>query len=557
MAGKVPLPVRYDPSLEHVALDEAETREALTATMRSIAETTFRDYGHAVRSVHAKSHALLEGELTVLDGLPPELAQGMFARPVSYPVVMRISTNPGDILDDRVSAPRGLAVKVVGVEGERLPGAEGAVTQDFVMANGPAFVAPDAKAFLGSLKMLAATTDKAEGGKMALSAALQGVNTALKAVGVESPLVTSMGGQPLTHPLGESFYSQAPLRYGDYVAKVMIAPVSPNLTALKERPLELHGDPNGLRQAAIDEMAHMDGEWEVRVQLCTDLNRMPVEDASTQWPEDESPYRAVARIRVPAQPAWSEARAAQADDGLAFSPWHGLLAHQPLGSINRARRPAYAALSAFRAEHNGQPNPEPRSAVGLSAAPASAVGITPGREGFRNARPGPQKPGLGQRAATGAVGGLAGGLLVSAVLLLKQAFTGQPSDLVQLQRKLVSPRTPSWMQGDAGLEEEGAAHGGHLALSAASGALYGALKPAGVAPVGAGLAFGMGFLALAYGAAGPALRLTPPPTRDTPANNLQHVALHALFGVATALIADRLQRRLAMSKPEPRQTRHR
>ena len=121
----------------------------------------------------------------------------------------------------------------------------------------------------------------------------------------------------------------------------------------------------------------------------------------------------------------------------------------------------------------------------------------------------------------------------------------------------ITPRTPSWMQGDAGLEEEGAAHGGHLALSAASGALYGALKPAGIAPVGAGLAFGMGFLALAYGAAGPALRLTPPPTRDTPANNLQHVALHALFGVATALVADRLERRLKVSEPGPRQARRR
>ena len=32
-------PVRYDPSLGHVAPDEAETRDALIATMRSIAES--------------------------------------------------------------------------------------------------------------------------------------------------------------------------------------------------------------------------------------------------------------------------------------------------------------------------------------------------------------------------------------------------------------------------------------------------------------------------------------------------------------------------------------
>jgi hypothetical protein len=82
----------------------------------------------------------------------------------------------------------------------------------------------------------------------------------------------------------------------------------------------------------------------------------------------------------------------------------------------------------------------------------------------------------------------------------------------------------------------------------ASGALYGALKPAGVPPITAGLAFGMGFLAMAYGAAGPALRLTPPPTRDTPASNLQHVAVHALFGVATALVAERLERRFVCQR---------
>lgn len=30
--------------------------------MRSIEETTSKDYGHAVRSVHAKSHGVFEGE---------------------------------------------------------------------------------------------------------------------------------------------------------------------------------------------------------------------------------------------------------------------------------------------------------------------------------------------------------------------------------------------------------------------------------------------------------------------------------------------------------------
>jgi hypothetical protein len=329
----------------------------------------------------------------------------------------------------------------------------------------------------------------------------------------------------------------------------MVAPVSPALTALTGRRLELRGDPNALRRAVIDALAQQGGEWEVRVQLCTDLERMPVEDASVPWPEDDSPYRAVARIRVPAQPAWSEQRAVQADDGLAFSPWHGITAHQPLGSVNRVRRPTYAAICTFRAEHNRHPIQEPRSAVDLSGAPASTMGTTPGREGFRNAsRTAPRHAvpgglGLGQRMASGAVGGLAGGLLVSAILLIKQALARQPSDLAQLQRKLLPAYAPSWRGPNS--REEGAARGGHLGLSVASGALYGALKPAAADPVTAGLVFGAGFLALASAGTGPALHLTPPPWRDTRANNLQHAVVHALFGITTALVADRVARRFS------------
>lgn len=55
------------------------------------------------------------------------------------PLVMRFCTIPGDILDDSVSVPRGLATKVIGAEGERLEGSERDVTQDFVLNNGPAF----------------------------------------------------------------------------------------------------------------------------------------------------------------------------------------------------------------------------------------------------------------------------------------------------------------------------------------------------------------------------------------------------------------------------------
>ena len=45
-----------------------------------------------------------------------------------------------------MSTPRGLALKIIGVDGERLPDA-GGHTQDFVMVNGPVFQAKTAEKF--------------------------------------------------------------------------------------------------------------------------------------------------------------------------------------------------------------------------------------------------------------------------------------------------------------------------------------------------------------------------------------------------------------------------
>lgn len=117
-------PVRYNPSIEQVDEDESKTIATVVDLMKSINETTFKDYGHAVRSSHAKSCGLLQGKLRVLDGLPARFTQGLSAKPAVYPIVLRLSTQPGDMLDDSVSCPRAMALKVIGVEGERLPDSE-------------------------------------------------------------------------------------------------------------------------------------------------------------------------------------------------------------------------------------------------------------------------------------------------------------------------------------------------------------------------------------------------------------------------------------------------
>jgi hypothetical protein len=221
-------PLRYEPSFERLEENEAETDAALTETMLGISETTFKDGGRGLRSVHAKSHGLLTGSLRVLDDLSPILAQGIAAHPGTYPVVIRLSTTPGDILGDSVSTPRAMALKIIGVEGPRLPESEGGATQDFVLANRPAFTSATAKKFLGNLKLLAATTDRAQGAKKAASAVLRGLETVFETFGHKSPTVTSLGGQRETHILGDTFYSQAPLLWGPYMAKVSVRRFRPS-----------------------------------------------------------------------------------------------------------------------------------------------------------------------------------------------------------------------------------------------------------------------------------------------------------------------------------------
>lgn len=354
-------PLLYEARFEVPEEAEAETSAELVETLHSISETTFKDCPHAMRSVHAKSHGLLHAKMHVLEDLPPILAQGIFAKPGTWPVVMRFSTVPGDMLDDSVSTPRGLAIKVVGVEGDRLQGSENDVTQDFVMVNGPAFLTPGAKKFLSSLKLLAFTTDRAPTLKKALSAVLRGTEKIIEAFGGESPTVIAMGGHPETHILGETFFSQVPMLFGPYMAKISIVPVSKELQALTKSPLNVNGKPNGLRDAVIEFFMTYSAEWELRVQLCTNLETMPIENASVVWPEDESPYIAVARIVATPQLAWSEARSVAVDDGMSFSPWHGTTAHRPIGSIMRIRKVAYEMSARFRSEHNATKVVEPKN----------------------------------------------------------------------------------------------------------------------------------------------------------------------------------------------------
>jgi len=353
--------VRYTPAVETIEADEHETFQAIIEAMRKEGQTTEERYGRAVRTSHAKSHGLLKGELHVLPGLPEALRQGLFADAKSYPVIARLATVPGEFLDDRkVSTPRGMALKVLGVEGQRLSGHESTTTQDFVFDTGKVFPSPGPKAFLATIKLLQKATPAPEILKQAVSVASRATNAIFHAVGSDSPNLDFFG-HPKYMPLAESYYSQAPFRYGDYIAKFRIRPVTPSLVAHAEEKLDLGENEDALRYVVADHLRQEGAEYEIAVQLCTDLDKMPIENAHAEWPEDESPYLPVARLVFAPQDAFTEARREFVDEQLSFNPAHSLEAHRPLGGLNRARLAAYTPMAAARRNRNGQPLSEPTS----------------------------------------------------------------------------------------------------------------------------------------------------------------------------------------------------
>src|SRR5271170_6010840 len=194
--------VRYSDGVETIQHGEAETVEQIAATLLDIAKKVGERQRHTVRAVHAKSHGLLKAEVTVLPDLREELRQGLFAKLASYSVIMRFSTDPGDILSDHISTTRGLAIKVIGVEGEMLPNHAGQVTQDFVFNNASTFHSARANDFLKSITLLDRHADDSEALKQVVSSAAQTTEEGLESVGQKSAFLKGFGHPP-THPLRE------------------------------------------------------------------------------------------------------------------------------------------------------------------------------------------------------------------------------------------------------------------------------------------------------------------------------------------------------------------
>ena len=348
--------VPYSDDVETPFPDEARITAEIVAKMGQMQRDNADKHRHAHRDAHAKSHAILKGRLRVHDGLDDDLAQGIFSTPGEYDVLARLSSAPSDIHTDQIPAPRGFAIKVIGVPGDRLSSDLGGSNQDFLLVNIPVLAFGDVGKYQELLGPLEAKAKAPESLQRLGTAAARGVVGVVEALG-RDPGATLQGlASNNDVMLADTFHSQAAIRYGDRIAKISLTPDGPVESLAGQK---IGRGFSAMRDAIAEWFSENGATYTLRAQLCTDLDAMPVEDAAILWDPEASPHHPVATLTFPPQDPYSPGRRVWGDDHLAFNPWNGVTAHRPLGSIMRVRKPAYEQSSLQRHALNCVPRMEP------------------------------------------------------------------------------------------------------------------------------------------------------------------------------------------------------
>jgi hypothetical protein len=324
---------------EQIPADEEERFERHAETLRDIQRSQSAKKGPG-RALHRKPHAGVEAELEVLGDLPPEVSTGLFAAPGTYRAYARFSNGRQMHGPDAAPDLRGLAVKVLGVEGRKIiPGLEDAQTQDFLAVNTAKTPFVNTDEFI---RFVTSVDNQALALPRLISAFGLG-----RAFGLVREL-GSLRGPASVATL--TFYSAVPVKWGDYAAKYAFFPDAAD-GGHRGRGSSYLGD--DLARRLADEPLR----FQMKVQLYRDERRTPIENASVEWLEADAPWETVGRLTVPQQDLTSERgrKLGAFVEELSFDPWHALEAHRPLGDIMRGRNHAYR-LSTM--ERKAAPEPD-------------------------------------------------------------------------------------------------------------------------------------------------------------------------------------------------------
>jgi hypothetical protein len=313
------------------------------------------------RDAHSKGHGCVRANFHVHDELPKEVKNiGIFQSGMEYKTWIRYSSGNGMLQSDEKKDARGMAIKLMGVKGEKLlnsrHGREDKV-QDFLMINFPQFFLDNLEDYQLFAKMQA--DDNEFRGYF-----LPGFNPfkwrwkelwiGLGVLGHRPP---PFGTLPL-NPLYQEYHSMTPYalgvsEYGDEphdplnVVRHSVEGVS--CDDVKSAPGVVgkqgkKGD-SFLRDNMATHLKSAEACFKFKLHFQDPLENMPVEDPTLVWEDAKTIYAAT--ITIPKQEFNSDVEREFCEQ-MSFSPWNGLPAHRPLGAINRVRKAVYEEISLYR-----------------------------------------------------------------------------------------------------------------------------------------------------------------------------------------------------------------
>lgn len=322
---------------------EAEITQQIRDQM---ARFTEREYQGRIaeRAGNTKTYGVVRGDFVIREDVPEGLKQGIFGRPDRFPAWIRFGgpgpLSPPDVKDAGIMS---IGIKLMGVPGEKLLPDEKA-TQDFVGISCPTFTTPN---ILENVKL------QRQIGKGTPVFYFINPFDSHYLDGMMQGLYARMN----TSPLESRYWSCVPFLLGEGQAmKFSVRPCSDRKTKIPWNPPD-----NWLRESMAQTLSRTDAQFDFCVQVQTNPKRMPIEDASIEWPERLSPFVPVAKITIPAQEFRSPEQTIFARQ-LSYNPWHSIAEHRPLGNQNRARLLIYSELSRLRQSMNHEPHLEPTGA---------------------------------------------------------------------------------------------------------------------------------------------------------------------------------------------------
>jgi hypothetical protein len=321
------------------SLDDDEEEQFLAAAQRvKSLQQTFarRGDGNVNRGFHVKAHAGLRGTLRVLNDVPEFARHGLFAKPQTFDAHVRFSNGFSSAQRDIFPDLRGMAVRVLGVEGPRLlPDEAPRPEQDLIGLSVSYIPFRDA-------------TDFAVISTAASVSPLTAIVPIMKQMGIIGGIRIVLWGLRLVPPIRSvaslAYFSNLPMTIGPLAAKFAWVPRE----RARFRFPSLKRD--YLRAELARRLSRGDIKYDFMVQFYTDDKRTPIERGAYAWKTSDAPYVRLAELTIPRQDIGS-AEALELNEALrntAFNPWNGITAHRPLGNTQRGRKVIYQASAALR-----------------------------------------------------------------------------------------------------------------------------------------------------------------------------------------------------------------